>query len=320
MKVVVVPPNIKQDFITELVIEGLRDLNCEIFSSDRGNGLRDNEVYSDDDIVHAANTADAVLFFFGKVKGNMPPKHYLLDRLQDRSRCAYIDGSEWSSTGYQEKNQAEVSIIDPSKRRGKDWIRKDMLEKCAYYFKRECYPEDAQLGLIPLPFGLLKRNIPFANFETKDIDVSCIFGHTLTGLRKETMQVCEQIKNENPNYKVVVSNRLSPEEYSSAIARSKVVVDAWGGGDSCNRFYEAVGAKSCCLYQRYNTIVPNEYVDMKHAVSYSTIEDFDKKLKLLLSNPQLTNQIGKDGYTHANQHHSAKARAEFILRTIAGDR
>lgn len=316
MNVVVVPPNVKQDFITELVIEGLRDLNCKIFSSDLGNGIYSNEVYSDNDIVDISKTADAVLFFFGKVKGNAPPKHYLIDRLQDRSRCAYIDGSEWTSTGYQEKNQAEMSLIDPSKRRGRDWIREDMLEKCAYYFKRECYPEDAERGLIPLPFGLLKRNIPSIDFETKDIDVSCIFGHTLTGLRKETMQVCEQIKKENPHYKIIVSSRLSPEEYSSSIARSKIVIDAWGGGDSCNRFYEAIGARACCLYQRYNTVVPNEYEDMKHAVSYSTISEFKEKLNFLLSNQQIARHVGKDGYTHALKYHTSKARAEFILKIV----
>lgn len=314
MKVVLIPPNKKQDFTTELVVEGLRDLNCRLLASDEGNGILQNEVLDEHSLVEEAKTADAVLFFFGKVKGNLPPKHYLIDRLKDRRRCAYIDGSEWTSTGYQEKDQGKNSLIDPSFRRGKSWINVEMRNKCSFYFKRECYPQDEKQGLLPLPFGLLKRNISQKEVH-KDIDVACIFGHTTTGLRKEVMEACEKLKK-NSNHRILVDSKIPQQDYLATLARSRIVIDAWGGGDNCNRFYEAIGSKSCCLYQKYNTVVPNPFVHMQHAVCYENLQQFTDTLQVLLENFSLCKQIGDNGHEHAIKNHSAICRAKFVLNTI----
>lgn len=312
MKVIAITPNKKQDYTTELVIEGLKELGVEIFATDVGNGI--THAYTDDEILKIQNV-DFVLAFFGKVRDNNPPKHYLLKKLKQKLPCAYVDGSEWTYTGYQNKNQLLESLSDPKKRRGEPWIHEDMLRLCDLYFKRECYPQDMQRGIIPLPFGLMKRHI--IDVKEKDIDVFCVFGQHGTGLRKEVTEFCLKLKDAS-NYKIVVENSINPAEYKSLISRSRIVIDAWGGGDNCDRFYEAIGSSACCLYQKYNVIIDNPFVDYQHAVSYGDIDSFSNHLSVLLESTEASIQIGKNGLDHAIKWHTSFARAQKIVENIKG--
>jgi len=310
MKLILITPDRKRDYTAECVIEGFKKLNCELYASDVGNGI--TESCADEVLRLELHDADAIVYFFGKVRDNRPPKHHLFADINDVKKV-YVDGSEWTNTGYPEQNQMKASLVCPRMRRGAHWINEPMLQAVDFYFKRETYPEDLNKGITPLPFGMMDRHIT-PDFE-KDIDVFCVFGQTATGLREPIFRRLQELSRSS-NYKICVGNSLNPEEYKSMISRSRIVIDAWGGGDNCDRFYEAVGAKSCCLYQKYQTIVPNPFLNMEHAVTYSDMNEFEVKLQLLLRDSYLSRKIGVAGFNHALGHHTSIKRAQEITNKL----
>jgi hypothetical protein len=319
MRIACITPDNKRDYLVETILEGLVDLHVDLVVSDPGNGVT-NYRMSDDAFVQEANACDAVLAFFGKVRGNSPPRHHLLDLVKlPRERKAYIDGSEWSYTGWEHKSQAEASrSISPLFRKGEPWLNESMLEKCGHYFKRECYPIDVECGITPLPFALCKRHV-LDDGAPRDIDVFCSFGHTKTGLRQEAIEVIEHFqKTLDPSLgiRVVTKSGMSQKEYINTLWRSRIVIDAWGGGDTTDRFWEGVGAKACILYQRHQVVTPNPFVDFEHAVSWETPSELSNSLHRLVYSADEAETIGSQGFEHALRFHTARHRAEEILRAL----
>lgn len=313
MKILAITPDGKRDYTTEQTIEGLRTLGVEIEATGLGNGITS---IIDDKRAVSCKDYDAVFCFFGKVRGNSPPKHYLVTQVQvPREKIIYIDGSEWTATGYRSEKQSNLGSLDPEIRRGDPWINTEMLKNCGYYLKREAYPIDVINGIDPFPFSMSKRH-EIENFGNKDIDVMCVFGQNQTGLRKKVEDSCILLSKKFPNKRFVISNSLGTEQYLEVLRRSKIVIDAWGGGDTCDRFYEAIGARACCLYQSYNIVNPNAYKDLDQAVEYKSIEDFEMKLSLLLSNSSLTRDISINGFNHAKRFHTTESRSRFALSRV----
>lgn len=318
MRIACITPDRKRDYLVETILEGLVELGVELVVSDPGNGVAEERL-SDEFFVAEANRSDALLVFFGKVRGNSPPRHHLVDQITlPREKKAYVDGSEWTYTGWEHASQAEASLsISPLFRKGEPWLNEPMLEKCGHYFKRECYPIDVECGIKPLPFALCKRHILDAG-APRDIDILCSFGHVKTGLRKEAIEVVERLKTYlTPNLRVVTKSGMSQAEYVNTLWRSRIVIDAWGGGDTTDRFWEAVGARACVVYQRHNVITPNPFEDYKHAVSWSTPDELWDNLSILLKFHDPI-AIGSQGFDHALRFHTARHRAEEILRALAG--
>jgi hypothetical protein len=317
MKIACVTPDNKRDYLCETVLEGLHALGHQLVVSDPGNGFC-KQAMLDGDFKSAADSSDAMLVFFGKQRNNRPPRRYFLDQVQlPKSRIAYIDGSEWSCTGWESGDQAVASLIDPKRRRGEPWIDEDMFQRCGWYFKRECYPEDTQRGIIPLPFAMSDRHILRVD-SPKDIDVFCSFGHVKTGLRKDIIGLVQHFMatmDPTAGLNVVLKSGMPQDEYRATLARSRIVIDAWGGGDTNDRFWEAVGAGACCLYQQYNVVMPNPFVDFQHAVSFSTISELSNRLHRLVYGSE-AEDIGENGLTHALCFHTAKHRAEEILKHV----
>lgn len=311
-----ITPDGKQDYLVELVIEGLRKRGDQIIASDLSNGVLPQEVLKDDEFIKAASKFDVLLVFFGKVRGNRAPKYHLLDSLNSfpKERTAYIDGSEWSCTGWDGPTQARDSLIDPSKRRGDPWIDEKMFQRVGHYFKRECHQQDIDRGIIPFPFGLFDRHLK--DPSPKDIDIFCSFGHTKTGLRKQVIEACQKLQKERPDKKIVIGAGFDRSKFSDMMNRSLIVVDAWGGGDCCDRFWEALGARACCLYQRYNIMMPKPPCDWIEAVSFADIKEFEKSANLLLDHPDLSLEIGQRGRDFAQKFHSSRARADEIMQRI----
>jgi len=311
-----ITPDGKQDYLVELVIEGLRKRGDQIVASDLSNGIRPEEVLNDNDFIEVAKTFDALLVFFGKVRGNRAPKYHLLDSLNNfpRERTAYIDGSEWSCTGWDGPTQARDSLLDPGKRRGSPWIDEKMFQRVGTYFKRECHQQDVDRGIVPLPFGLFDRHV--YPTKDKDIDIFCSFGHTKTGLRKQAIEVCQRIQKLRPDKKIVIGSGFDRAAFSDMMSRSRIVIDAWGGGDCCDRFWEALGASACCLYQRYNIVMPKPLCDWVEAVSFSDVKELEKSANLLLDHPDLCSEIGQKGHKFAKNFHSSQSRADEIMQRI----
>ena len=311
MKIACITPDNKRDYTCEQILEGFASLGHQLIVSDPGNGIN-NFAMSDVEFLDASKDADLLLIFFGKQRGNRSPRRYLANELGlPKEKIFYICGSEWSCTGWESGDQATASLSDPSRRRGEPWIDEEMFQKCGKYFKRECYPQDLIRGIIPLPFAMAKRHI-MTNPINKDIDIFCSFGHTKTGMRREAIEVVQNFKKKVEQYKnlnIVVKNGMSQEEYTNTLKRSRIVIDAFGGGDTNDRFWEGVGAQACVLYQRYNIVFPNPFEDWKQAVSWSNVSELANCIERLAYGTE-ANQIGIRGFNHALQYHTVELRAK----------
>ena len=313
MKIITIIPKL-HDYLTSVIIEGLYKNNIEVISSEIGNNVR--KVYSKKEIIEHSKDAEYILVFGGKIKGNNPPKYFLLDKMNNPEKTAFIDGSEWNFSSIPEKNQVIESLNNPERRRGKNWINKIMFNYCRWYFKRECYPQDVQKGIIPLLFAAEDKFFSSHNHEKK-FDVFCSFGQKSTGLRLAVEKVCKSLKKEG--YKIIIGSGFPYKKYLELISSSYISIDAWGGGDCNARIWEIIANKSCCFVQKYNVLFPNNFTDGYNYVEYSTIDEFEKKIRYYLKNKNECVQIAERGYEHMLKYHTSKERARYLLDILEKD-
>jgi len=328
MRVALITPDRVDHPFVMLIIEGLRALGVEFFASDPGSGLTAAEVVGNDEWVTRARDVDAIFVFFGKegslAAGPPPtraPKRYLLDDGHP-TPIAYLDYSEMTASGKPKPGQVEAMRTDPTLRQAGPWLDLEMYERTdagrGAYFKRECFADDAQIaGLIPLAFGMLDRYVTPIPRYGKDWDLLCCFGHTRTGLRQEIVAEVRRLAGKHRDRKIVVKERLNPREYREALARSKVVIDAWGHGDHCYRIWEAAGAQACILYQRYQVLTgPDWFEEGREALSFATMREFTEHAEALLADRERALVMGRRGHELALAKHTGRARVEYILRKL----
>ena len=284
MKIAAITPYLKPDYLAETIIEGIYKNNIELKCSNPGNGAKDKDILSPDKFIEYAKNSDYIFAIWGKKKNQYPGIDYnLVKQLNFPSKTVYIDGSEWNCHAQTYLNQVSLSKTNPKLRRGTPWINEEMHSYCKWYFKRECYPEDKNKGIIPLLFGGVDKNFnDYELLEDKTIDIFCSFGQTNDGLRSEAVQICNKLKSEG--YKVVTQSNLSFETYKNYLLSSYICIDAWGGGDCCARLWEILANKSCAFTQKYNIEFPNDFTDGKNIVKYSTSEELENKLRYYLNN------------------------------------
>jgi hypothetical protein len=312
MKIVAITPDRKLDYLVSTVIHGLQELKIEIIASDIGNGIQ--KAYTDDEVVWHAKNADFIFVFFGKVKGNKPPKRYLLNRMGDiKNKLVYLEDSEWTCTAYPLPGQVEASLSDPLKRRGKPWLDEDMMQKCNWYFKHSCYPEDAARGVIPFQIGV-ERNM-IAPPTEKNIDLLCSFGQTANGLRAGVLDICRKI-GKLTSYNVVTESGLSREKYLDILSRSRIAVDAWGGSENNPRTTEGMANGCCMFYQRYTTLMMHQFTDFVDTVSYSTLEEFEERMMMMLADRDKSIKIGETAREQALHLHVPSARVQYLFERL----
>ena len=312
MKVIAITPHFKHDFLAATVVEGLYKCGIRVIATDYGNNVE--KVFTDKEIIEHDKDADYI-FVFSSKKTDPSPKYYLLDEL--KSPKIYIDGSEWTHAYYYDSpHQQSESLADPSRRKGKGWINTEMYERCDFYFKRECYPEDARHHprMFPLPFGIVTKNIHIAYQPIpKTIDVLCAFGQVNTGMRAHVSKMCREYRE--LGFNIVIGN-FPYDFYIQKMKESYIVVDAWGSGDCNARFYEAVANGACVMHQKPNILIPEPFEDGVHCIEFSNEKEFWQKLQYYLDHLKEAESIGKIGQRHALQYHTSKARVEYILEKI----
>ena len=316
MKIAVVTPYKKLDYLAETIIEGLYRNEIEIRCSCPGNGVRNEDVLPEDAFYEYAKSADYIFAIWSKKKNIYPGVDYMMIKNINRpDKTIFIDGSEWTFTGQPEQGQVAEAKYNPLLRRGTAWINTDMLQYCKWYFKRECYPQDAELGIIPLLYGATKRN--FGNYELledKTIDIFCGFGQINDGLRKEAVEVCKKLKSEG--YNVITDGNYDYETYKKMIISAYITIDAWGGGDCCARLWEIFANKSCAFSQKYNIIFPDKFKDGESVVEFTTKDELETKLRYYLNRKDECIRIGNGGYNHLLKYHTPKKRVEYMLKEI----
>ena len=330
MNIIAITPNNKFDTTAASIIVGFNNLGHNIIASDLGNNVKKS--YSDADIIKYSKKADLILVFWGKIRGNKPPKYYLLNKINRPDITAYIDGSEWSMTGYNDtgndklladflnkprmlNRQVVEAKIDSKRYRGKPWVWEEMFQYAKWYFKRECYQEDINRGIIPLSFCAFPEYFNSENLH-KDIDLFCSFGQEITGLRSEIIKKCKQLQSEGYKIKIVGcggEGKVSMNEYSNLISRSFMGVTSWGAGNYCRRLFEIMAKKTCCLSQKLNVEFPNGPIDKKSYLEFKTILEFENKFKEYIKKPEECIRIGNQGYHLMRNHHTCEKRVLYML-------
>ncbi|OGF26057.1 hypothetical protein A2303_04625 [Candidatus Falkowbacteria bacterium RIFOXYB2_FULL_47_14] len=350
MKIIAITPVSDKTTVGNMIIQGLNDLGCNVIATYPGNSVINH--YNDDDVVRQSKDADYVFVFWGKESSYQPgffdkiagrkkivyglPKYYLLDRINRPEITAYIDESEWTSTGYPDtggelspaywttnKNglfsrQKVEAKYNPKRCKGEPWLNEKMLNSCKWYFKRECYPEDKKMGIIPLNVGCW--NEYFSGIEIKkDIDIFCSFGQLDTGLRYEVFHFCRKLAHEGFKVKFVGmgKEKVDFRTYQELIARSYIGLSAWGAGNSCRRLFEVMAGKTCCFAQKTEIEFIHKPEDGVHYVEYSTMAEFMDKIYHYLYNKKTCIEIGQKGYDFVKEYHAPIARVKYMLEIMS---
>ena len=275
--------------------------------------------------------SDYIFAFWGKhgQNGVPAPKYYLLDRINKSDITAYIDGSEWTSTGFLDTpTQCQESLIDPRRIRGVPWINEEMYNKCTWYFKRLVMSEDLERSkIVPCYIGAIHSYFTvdenYTNIKTNDI--YCSFGgnagHITTGLRPEVYNYLNKVFEEQklfPNVKTIIGQRFETQDYFRTIKESYISISAWGAGNCCRRMWEIMANEACCFVQEPFIIYPNKFVDGESCVYYSSIDELIEKLNYYLNNKEKCIKIGKNSHNHIKRYHTGKQRVKYMLNVMSG--
>jgi hypothetical protein len=314
MKIIAITPYQKMDSLATLVIDGLYNNGVEVIATDPGNNVK--QVYANDEVLEHAKDADYIFAIWGKhgANGIRAPKFYLLDQINRPEIVAYVDGSEWTCTGFPDSpTQLRDALTDVNRHRGNPWINEEMYNKCSWYFKRIVFEQDLEREkIIPCYLGAWNEYFGETDFQ-KEYDFYCSFGgiagHTDTGLRRPIYDYCKNLNGVNS----IVGQRLNHKMYLEAISKSYIGISSWGAGNCCRRMWEILSNKTCCFIQKPLIVYPHQLVDGESCVYYETMEEFKEKLDYYLSHKEECVRIGQNGYEHVKKYHTADARVKQML-------
>jgi len=318
VKIIAIFPNGLKDTIARLISDGFDNTkNVDLIRYDYL-----NKKYTEEEIINHSKNANYIFVFWCKYQHQFAGQNYphdLLDKINKPEITVYVDGSEYNCTGHPSPNQGKLSKTDPSKCKGEPWIDEKMYERCKWYFKRETYEEDLERKkIIPLLVGaessFFKENGNW--WKEKEYDIFCSFGHTTTGLREETQEICLKLKDEGFNN--IIGSGFPYKQYMDYIIQSHIGVSAWGAGNSCRRMWEIMSNKTCCFVQKKQILFPNIFEDGVSYVEYSTPEEFESKARHYLKNKDKCIEIGKNGYEHIKKYHTGTKRLEYMLKVMEG--
>jgi hypothetical protein len=299
MKILLINPHDSPDYLYRSIIEGLIKCNVELYLTNPDRLC--TNVVNDDEAIRISTDVDFIFTFWDKEKLWLrpQPKFYLLDKINLPEKTVYIDGSEYNWTGY------------PG--RVNENLRPEMLQKCKYYFKRECLPDHIIRGIIPLPFASIDANFNNLPYAEKDIDVLCAFGQIRTGQREIAVQACEELKSEGYN----IINHSVPN-YNECMNRAKITIDAHGGGECNARTFQVMANKSLLFMERYNIVIPN-LIDTEHYVSWDSGGDLKNKIRKYLDNTDKIRILTNNSYDNVLNYHTSEKRVDYILKIITNE-
>ena len=330
IKVVLIIPGNKDDYLTSDIVEGLLEYENEnkiqiyAYVSQLGNGIQHKHIINEKSLYKYINCIDLVFVFCQNPHFPSSPDtlegSYLeiLDKLAKHwdnfwNKTSYIDGTEYNwSSKTQYVPRGTIPRIEP-------FNFNYLKNKCKYYFKRECYQQDIDEGFIPLPFAysLNRRYLKHLKDIPKEIDVFCSFPQIGTGLRIECIYVCRTIKSIN----VDLSNDLSYEDYCKTIKKSYISLDAWGGGQVNARPWEIIANGSVLFRQKYSVVIPNDFIvsdgkenkDTEMIVEFSSPEELYEKLSSYLNDKNHLLEMSKRSTEHLLKYHTCRARVNYMF-------
>ncbi len=202
-----------------------------------------------------------------------------------------------------------------------------------------------QSRVFPLPFSAILETIPHTDVSDKDVDVS-FFGRASNKKRIEAVNILKKasgIRFEGGYYfepsdrksKLVGrtmarlmtkitgdsylseserGERLSPGEYYSLLARSKMALSVRGGGFDTPRYWEIVASRRLLVSEEPDINIPFNFEHGKHAVfCRSDLSDLEPLVRHYLREEEEREAIVREGYAHLLKYHTCERRAEYFL-------
>jgi len=311
MKIIAITPDGEHDYLAAGIIEGLYKIDGLTFKSvNRGNGVKTKDKISLKAFKEQKSDSDFIFIFHGKKPGNYGLLKSFTE--EDWSKTVFIDGSEWSI--------AYTSPLNKS-----DLVWWEMLENAAFYFKRECYPEYAELGIIPLQLPAVDKDFGY-HYEDKtlrkDIDVLCAFKN-LKGVpdikhckswRQVAIDACNELKEEGYN---IITEIVDDKEYFKYITRSRIVIDAYGGGEWNARTLQISANMALPFIKEYNIITPN-FEPLKNYIPWRTSEHLKANIRSFLEPEQKKSlkELTIMYHNRVKEHHTSEARAKYVIDKI----
>jgi hypothetical protein len=201
---------------------------------------------------------------------------------------------------------------------------------------------------VPLPVSLVLEALPRIGPVSKDIDISYT-GRASHPRRARAVEILSRMDGvrfeggtyaspDDRKYKLVAgpvrrlsmklfdnapadeSDRLKkkgPEAYYTEIARSKIALALRGGGATPSpRYYEIAAMKTLLLSDMPEAVIPNDFVDRRHAVFCKPdLSDLESLVRYYLRENEEREAITREGHAHLLKYHTCERRAEFFLGT-----
>ncbi len=325
MKVSVILPNGKSDYLANTVLDGLlelstidKDLVFKITTNyPNPFNIKEYEL-SNSEFTDFANDADLIILCWGKNSTN----YDLANNINKWNKTIFIDGSELGKNNRFDKKIIQ-EVLDGTYK-GIGAIDQDMLIKCKAYYRRE---KPYINGIIPFPFGIENRYRKFYKKDIKrDIDFTCIFGQDeypimrrqvkeyLEKFCKKNNLICKTKRTSDFNFddNTKIAGR---DEFYEILSRTKVGISIGGGGFDTARFWEILGSGAILMTEKID--IDNTNLKYKRIKEFSDFEDFKIKLDQManyLKNEYNNDiEILDDEYIDVISKHSTIARIKDIL-------
>ena len=265
-----------------------------------------DEVVKKEDIIAAGKRADLIILMFVNIPQTKSCEEILQEPYLSKAfaidrwdRTVFIDYYERTWRNVHDENQPAHHLL--------------LTEKCKRYFKRELSPFHKKwyVSMLPYPLSYFPSG-PIPPPE-KEYDIFCSFPQILTGLRRGVVRLCEKMKMERPELKVVVKNDCSHEEYINCIRASWITLDARGAGCVNNRFLEIISNRSLCFREKYDIIFYKDYTAGEMLHEYGSVDELEMKLEEALGNKDKIRAMEAAAYEHYNKFHTAEKVVEYLL-------
>jgi hypothetical protein len=318
MKVAVIPPIAKADYLANTVLDGLIDLKIDFKTL--GNFPTpfqiDDHILSENEFLNYATTADLVILCWGKGATN----YSMAEKINRWEKTIFVDGSELGKDN--RSNPLIQKQLTEMTYQGQGAIDAAMLQKCRRYFRRE---KPYVKGILPFPFGIERRYRTYYDPTVKrDIDIVCIFGQEdYPKMRKEVRRAVEDFSKK---HKLIAKTKKTPgftfddtskiagrDEFYKLLSRARIGVSVGGGGYDTARFWEIYGNGCILLTEKIDILMPlGQELDKERIVEFETTEEFIQKLEETIAKIPAGMPLHDDATI---QKHTTKTRVEYLLHS-----
>lgn len=116
--------------------------------------------------------------------------------------------------------------------------------------------------------------------------------------------------------KPMPEGRLGRLDYYSTLQSCKMVLNLRGAGYDTFRFWENSACKAVHLSQRLPLFIPNDFVEGKEILRFSSLEELYRKIDAVLEGKVISDEIVAHCRYKLLNHHLTTKRAEYLLRRL----